>query len=61
MKSLPYIAITLGCAGATAFLDYLVNNNGPLSKPVLIHAGLAAGLTVLALAKQSFLTPPVQK
>lgn len=49
------ILLSIGSAGLTAFVDYLVNNATPFSKSTLTHAGLAAVLVMVACAKQSFL------
>lgn len=52
-----HIVLPLGAAGATAFVDYLVNSNAPFAKPQLEHAALAAVLVILAMAKKSFIAP----
>lgn len=48
-------ALFFGAPVATAFVDYLVNSQSPFSKVTLQHAGLAAVLVLVALAKKSFM------
>lgn len=55
---LAHIAMLAGFTFATGFLDCLVNMNAPFSVPNLEHAGLAALLTTVAMARKSFIAPP---